>query len=43
METKVYVYTRADKQKSALESYKPNVIYKVENEEIEKIYERVED
>lgn len=43
METKVYIYTRADKKKSALESYKPNVVYKIENEEIKKIYERVED
>lgn len=43
METKVYIYTRADKNKSALESYKPNVVYKVDNGNVKKIYERAED
>lgn len=43
MTVEVYIYTRADKKKSALESYRPTEKFLVENGEVKKVFEKVEE
>lgn len=43
MNVKVYIYTRKNKKKSALESNRPTEIYVVNGYKVKKVYEKQED